>query len=60
VIIDLLRHAAPVNGNAALIANDKSGIIVAGLLIDAGEARSPVLVQIGPAQIVFRQPRESR
>jgi len=44
----------PVNGNAALIANDKDGIIVAGLLIDAGEARSPVLVQIGPAQIGFQ------
>jgi hypothetical protein len=41
----------PVNGNAALIASDEDGIIVAGLLIDAGAALSPVLVQIGPAQI---------
>jgi hypothetical protein len=41
----------PVNGNAALVAGDTDGIIIAGLLIDAGAALSPVLVQIGPAQI---------
>jgi hypothetical protein len=41
----------PVNGNAALIASDEDGIIVAGLLIDAGATLSPVLVQIGPARI---------
>ena len=37
----------PVNGNAALVLSDEGGIIVAGLLIDAGATRSPVLVQIG-------------
>jgi hypothetical protein len=37
----------PVNGNAALVAGDTDGIIIAGLLIDAGAARSSVLVQIG-------------
>jgi hypothetical protein len=38
----------PVNGNAALVTADQDGIILAGLLIDAGATRSPVLVQIGP------------
>jgi hypothetical protein len=38
----------PVNGNAALVTADEDGIILAGLLIDAGATRSPVLVQIGP------------
>jgi len=37
----------PVNGNAALVTGDQNGIILAGLLIDAGATRSPVLVQIG-------------
>jgi hypothetical protein len=37
----------PANGNAALVTSDKDGIIVAGLLIDAGAVRSPVLMQIG-------------
>ena len=38
----------PTNGNAALTTADADGIILAGLLIDAGEQLSPVLVQIGP------------
>ena len=37
----------PINGNAALVTGDQNGIILAGLLIDAGATRSPVLVQIG-------------
>ena len=38
----------PVNGTAALTTADADGIIVAGLLIDAGPVQSPVLMQIGP------------
>ena len=38
----------PVNGTAALATADADGIIVAGLLIDAGPVQSPVLMQIGP------------
>jgi hypothetical protein len=38
----------PTHGNAAIITADADGIILAGLLIDAGETLSPVLVQIGP------------
>jgi hypothetical protein len=41
----------PVNGSAALITAGEDGIILAGLLIDAGTTRSPVLVQIGPMRI---------
>jgi len=39
----------PVNGTAALTTADAGGIILAGLLIDAGEQSSPVLLQVGPA-----------
>lgn len=39
----------PTNGTAALTTADADGIILAGLLIDAGEQLSPILVQIGPA-----------
>jgi hypothetical protein len=38
----------PVNGTAALTTADADGIIVAGLLIDAGPVQSPVLLQVGP------------
>ncbi len=38
----------PAHGNAALATADADGIVLAGLLIDAGEQLSPVLVQIGP------------
>jgi hypothetical protein len=37
----------PANGNAVLVASDEDGIVVAGLLIDAGATLSPVLMQIG-------------
>jgi hypothetical protein len=37
----------PTNGNAALLADDQDGIILAGLLIDAGAMRSPLLIRIG-------------
>jgi hypothetical protein len=38
----------PVNGTAALTTADADGIIVAGLLIDAGPVNSPVLLEVGP------------
>jgi hypothetical protein len=38
----------PVNGTAALTTGDVNGVILAGLLIDAGPVSSPVLVEIGP------------
>ena len=39
----------PVNGTAAMTVADEEGIIVAGLLIDAGEKESPVLMEVGVA-----------
>jgi hypothetical protein len=44
----------PTHGNAALTTADADGIILAGLLIDAGEQLSPVLVQIGPPNSTTR------
>jgi hypothetical protein len=38
----------PVNGTAAMTTADADGIIIAGLLFDAGATSSPVLLQIGP------------
>jgi hypothetical protein len=40
----------PINGTAAITTADVDGIIIAGLLLDAGPTESPVLLQIGPAQ----------
>ena len=37
----------PINGTAALTTGDADGIDIAGLLFDAGEKISPVLVEIG-------------
>ena len=37
----------PVRGTAAMITADRDGIIVAGLLFDAGASESPVLLQVG-------------
>jgi hypothetical protein len=37
----------PVNGNAAMSTADVDGIVVAGLLFDAGPAYSPILFQVG-------------
>ena len=39
----------PVNGTAAMTTADVDGVIVAGLLFDAGMRQSPVLLQVGPA-----------
>jgi len=39
----------PTQGTAAITTADADGITLAGLLIDAGEQQSPVLVQIGPS-----------
>ncbi len=38
----------PTRGTAAMTVGDADGIIVAGLLFDAGEMRSPVLLEVGP------------
>jgi hypothetical protein len=38
----------PVNGTAAMTTADADGIIIAGLLFDAGPTQSPVLLEIGP------------
>jgi hypothetical protein len=38
----------PVKGAAALTTADVDGVILAGLLVDAGPISSPVLVEIGP------------
>lgn len=38
----------PTHGNAAMTTADVDGIEIAGLLFDAGEAKSPVLLEIGP------------
>jgi hypothetical protein len=38
----------PVNGTAAMTTADVDGVIVAGLLFDAGMKPSPVLLQVGP------------
>jgi hypothetical protein len=38
----------PVKGTAALTTADVDGVTVAGLLVDAGETKSPVLMEIGP------------
>jgi hypothetical protein len=38
----------PTNGTAAMTTADADGIIVAGLLFDAGAAESPVLLEVGP------------
>jgi hypothetical protein len=38
----------PINGTAAITTADADGIILAGLLIDAGETKSPVLMEVGP------------
>jgi len=38
----------PVNGTAAMTTADADGIIIAGLLFDAGPTQSPVLLEVGP------------
>jgi hypothetical protein len=38
----------PIQGTAALTTADADGIILAGLLVDAGETQSPVLLEVGP------------
>ena len=38
----------PINGTAAVTTADVDGIILAGLLVDAGPKLSPVLLQVGP------------
>jgi hypothetical protein len=38
----------PINGTAAMTTADVDGVILAGLLFDAGPVRSPVLLEVGP------------
>ncbi|MDQ2832874.1 MAG: coagulation factor 5/8 type domain-containing protein [Acidobacteriota bacterium] len=38
----------PTRGTAAMTVADRDGILVSGLLFDAGETRSPVLLEVGP------------
>jgi hypothetical protein len=38
----------PTHGTAAMTTADRDGIIVAGLLFDAGAAQSPALLEVGP------------
>jgi hypothetical protein len=38
----------PASGTAAMTTSDADGIVIAGLLFDAGPTSSPVLLQIGP------------
>jgi len=43
-----LATLTPVNGNACMKIADVDGVIVSGLLFDAGIINSPVLLEIGP------------
>jgi hypothetical protein len=47
----------PTNGTAAMTTADVDGIIVAGLLFDAGEKQSPVLLEVGPEGSKARHPQ---
>jgi hypothetical protein len=38
----------PVNGTAAMTTADADGIVIAGILFDAGPIQSPVLLEVGP------------
>ena len=38
----------PVNGTAAMTTADADGIVIAGILFDAGPTQSPVLLEVGP------------
>ncbi len=38
----------PINGTPAMTTTDADGIIIAGLLFDAGPIQSPVLLEVGP------------
>ena len=38
----------PINGTPAMIVADVDGVTISGLLFDAGEKQSPVLLEVGP------------
>ena len=40
----------PDHGNAAIKVGDVTGVKLAGILVDAGPMRSPVLIEVGPAK----------
>jgi hypothetical protein len=48
----------PDNGNAALTVADVKGVKIAGMLIDAGSANSPVLMQVGTQNAAGTPARE--
>jgi hypothetical protein len=48
----------PVKGTAAMTVADVSGITVAGLLFDAGETESPVLLEVGPKGATARHGKD--
>jgi hypothetical protein len=42
-----LPTLVPINGSAALEISDEEGIVLAGVMVDAGEQQSEVLIQVG-------------
>jgi hypothetical protein len=48
----------PVNGTAAMTTADVDGVIVAGLLFDAGVKKSPVLLEVGAAGSLARHVKD--
>ena len=44
----------PTHGTSAMIAADAEGIEIGGLLFDAGESNSPVLLEVGPSRSTAR------
>jgi hypothetical protein len=48
----------PVAGTAAMTVADVDGVSIAGLLFDAGEKRSPVLLQVGSGKNTFSHARD--
>ncbi|MCU1682596.1 MAG: Ricin lectin [Amycolatopsis sp.] len=44
-----LATLTPDNGNAAMKVDDVNGVEIAGLLLDAGQTNSPVLLEVGPS-----------
>ncbi|MGC2249761.1 MAG: coagulation factor 5/8 type domain-containing protein, partial [Acidobacteriaceae bacterium] len=48
----------PINGTPAMTTADADGIIIAGLLFDAGPIQSPVLLQIGPDESKARHTKD--
>ena len=55
VIVGLgLATLQPTNGTSAINVADVNGVKVGGLLIDAGQTNSPILMQVGPDRLERR------